>query len=163
VEQISKRCPRCREVKQVSDFRHEPSRPRGLAIYCRACDPIIRREKYLTRRQAHNDYARRYQQERPEKRSAYTRRYALKKFYGITPEQWDQMYERQRGCCLLCGEAPARKRLHVDHCHETGLVRGLLCTSCNSGIALLRHDPELLTAAIAYLNGSGRLAAQWKC
>jgi hypothetical protein len=153
MEQISKRCPRCGETKPISEFRQEPSRPRGLASYCRSCEPAVRRERYLARRQAHNDYARRYQQERPERRSEYSRRHALKKLYGITPEQWARMYEEQDGRCLICGNSPKRKRLHVDHCHETGVVRGLLCSACNSGIALMRHDSELLIKAIAYLDG----------
>ena len=151
MEQISKRCPSCGKTKPATDFRPEASRPRGTASYCRTCEPAIRRKRYLARRDAHNEYARRYQQERPERRSVYARRYALKKLYGITPEQWDRMYEAQDGQCLICGTSPARKRLHVDHDHETGRVRGLLCSGCNSGIAHLRHDPQLLSKAIAYL------------
>jgi hypothetical protein len=136
----------------VSDFRTEPSRPRGLATYCQTCEPTIRREKYLARRDAHNEYAKNYQQTRPEQRSRYARRYALKKLYGLTPEQWDEMFKEQGGRCLICGKAPGRKRLHVDHCHETGLIRGLLCSSCNSGIAHLQHDPKIIASALSYLD-----------
>jgi hypothetical protein len=153
VEQLSKRCPSCGETKPVSDFRAEASRPRGIACYCRACEPAIRRKRYLARKDAHNDYARRYREDDPERHARYVRRHALKKLYGITPEQWDEMYETQEGRCLICGKKPRAKRLHVDHCHETGAVRGLLCSPCNSGIAHLNHDPALLARAIDYLGG----------
>lgn len=53
--------------------------------------------------------------------------------------------------CAICGREPGSRRLHVDHCHETGLIRGLLCSRCNSGIGLLRDDPELLKTAYNYL------------
>lgn len=60
----------------------------------------------------------------------------------------------QGGRCLICGAQP--KRLHVDHCHATGLVRGLLCGLCNRGIGAFRDDPRLLRAAIAYLERVAR-------
>ena len=160
-DKSKKRCPRCGETKLISEFRNEPARPRGLAIYCRACDPAIRREKYLARKHAHNDYAKRYRQERPVQSSEYSRRHSLKKNYGITAQQWDEMFTRQNGCCLLCGEPSTSRRLDVDHCHDTGRVRGLLCSGCNAGIALLKHDPVLLAKAIAYLSGE-LVAALWK-
>lgn len=54
--------------------------------------------------------------------------------------------------CAICFEAPRLgERLAVDHCHETGVVRGLLCRRCNTGIGLLRDDPMVLNAAVAYL------------
>lgn len=49
--------------------------------------------------------------------------------YGITPQQWDEMMEKQRGLCALCGGE--MKRPVVDHCHQTGRVRGILCHPCN--------------------------------
>jgi len=55
--------------------------------------------------------------------------------YGITAEEYWRIYELQGGCCYICQRATGvRKRLSVDHCHETGLVRGLLCTLCERGV-----------------------------
>lgn len=75
--------------------------------------------------------------------------------YGLTPEQFMALYEKQNGKCAICSEAPSTKRgLHVDHCHTTGEVRGLLCHGCNVGIGALKDDAGLLRAAIAYLEGN---------
>lgn len=61
------------------------------------------------------------------------------------------MIENQKGLCLICTEKP--EKLFIDNCHETGKVRGLLCSSCNTGIGMLKDDPDVLRAAISYLVG----------
>jgi hypothetical protein len=77
----------------------------------------------------------------------------------VTQEQFDQMVENQNGLCLICGKPPSGKGksaiLHVDHCHDTGKVRGLLCTNCNCGIGFFKDDPELVKKALAYLEDGG--------
>lgn len=77
----------------------------------------------------------------------------MKKLYGITMEQYDSMYAAQRGCCAICltHQSETGRALHVDHDHETGAIRGLLCNGCNTGIGNLREDIQVLTAAIEYL------------
>lgn len=79
--------------------------------------------------------------------------------YGLTPHQYAQMLSDQNGRCAICGSTKAfnsRKEasLHVDHCHDTGMVRGLLCRRCNSGLGHFRDNLELLTRAIDYLSRS---------
>lgn len=54
--------------------------------------------------------------------------------YGLTTAQYDQMLDRQDGRCAICRRQPRTKRLAVDHDHETGHVRGLLCDRCNRGL-----------------------------
>jgi len=72
--------------------------------------------------------------------------------YGITKEQYFEMYEKQEGKCAICEEVPKTKRLlHVDHCHSTGNVRGLLCSLCNTALGSFRDNTALLTRAIEYL------------
>jgi hypothetical protein len=58
---------------------------------------------------------------------------------------------RQNGRCALCGGPPTERGLVIDHCHRSGKVRALLCSSCNKGLGFFRDDPERLTAAITYL------------
>lgn len=74
---------------------------------------------------------------------------------GITPAEYDQMLAAQGGRCAICRRAPDEnergRRLAIDHCHDTGRVRGLLCTLCNVGIGALGDDAERLAAAISYL------------
>jgi len=63
------------------------------------------------------------------------------------------MVDDQDGVCAICGEPPGGrwKKLHVDHDHETGRVRALLCVSCNRALGWFRDNPEILRKAIVYL------------
>jgi hypothetical protein len=76
----------------------------------------------------------------------------LKRKYGMTPADFERMLAAQDGRCAICGAPPADgQSLHVDHCHDTGLVRGLLCFNCNAGLGMFDHDGERLGAAATYL------------
>jgi hypothetical protein len=85
----------------------------------------------------------------------------LKKNYGITLVEYDEMLERQHGCCAICGtpqEDCTGARLCIDHCHDSGAVRGLLCHPCNRALGLFKDDPTRLRVAIAYLKNRGNYA-----
>ena len=72
--------------------------------------------------------------------------------YGVTKQFLIDLYEKQNGKCAICDEIPKSERgLHVDHCHKTGKVRGLLCHWCNTGIGALKENPNTLLQAIDYL------------
>ena len=77
--------------------------------------------------------------------------------YGLTAEQWQQMFDDQQGRCAICGDEP--EKLVVDHCHAEGHVRSLLCGSCNKGLGYFRDDPLRLAAAIRYLHTSTKVQA----
>lgn len=91
----------------------------------------------------------------PDKVRQHQRRSTMKEMYGITPEDYERMHAEQNGLCKTCGKAPvgdaARGRLHVDHCHRTGIIRGLLCYRCNLAIGHMLDDPELAVRIAAYL------------
>lgn len=72
----------------------------------------------------------------------------LIKIYGITSDDYDQMYEKQKGKCLICER---ERTLVIDHCHTTGKIRGLLCTGCNTGLGLFQ-DGALFAKAKEYLS-----------
>jgi len=78
--------------------------------------------------------------------------------YGCTPEEYVAMFLGQQGKCAICHRAETRRykgrlrNLAVDHDHETGKIRALLCAACNIGIGSFRHDPNHLRAAKAYLD-----------
>lgn len=91
----------------------------------------------------HNDWQKRARTKDPGK----TRRDNLKANYGLTPEQYDQMYVRQGGRCAVCRDA---SKLCVDHDHDTGEVRALLCNHCNTALGHLREDPLRIRALAAY-------------
>jgi hypothetical protein len=131
----TKKCTSCREVKTREEFYPSKARPDGRMIYCIACAKDKSKnggyvQTALTQRKSH-----------------------LMKRYGMTIEEFDQMREDQNGLCAVCKFPHAE--LHIDHDHETGRIRGLLCNKCNLGIGFMRDDPEVLQAAINYLtNGT---------
>jgi hypothetical protein len=86
----------------------------------------------------------------PEQRAEYSREWHMRRKYKITGDTYASMLAAQKGVCAICGNRQA-KRLAIDHCHETGKVRGLLCTSCNRGIGYLGDSPERLRKALEYL------------
>ncbi len=79
--------------------------------------------------------------------------YELKNRFGITLEQYNQMFEDQQGCCAICGKHQSELKLSlcVDHNHDTGKVRALLCGKCNTGLGLLNEDIKILEQSIKYL------------
>lgn len=96
-----------------------------------------------------------------QKNRSKERRRTLLRFYGLTPEQFESLWEVQEGRCKICKKLPPakliirRNQLHtalqVDHDHKNKIVRGLLCGSCNRGLGFFFDDPDLLIAAAAYL------------
>src|SRR5436305_14191310 len=83
---------------------------------------------------------------RPERKIA-DRAGHLKRKFGLTLEQYDELLASQSGGCAICGDAPeAGTSLHIDHDHETGAVRGLLCVRCNNALGQLKEDSELVRA-----------------
>ena len=72
--------------------------------------------------------------------------------YGMTVEEYRQRVDAQHGRCAVCGDEPENGgRLHVDHNHESGAVRDLLCRPCNQALGLARDDPSRLRLMAAYL------------
>lgn len=72
--------------------------------------------------------------------------------YGIEPEDLEKMYLIQDNkCCICLKECNGDKNMHIDHCHTTLVVRGLLCDTCNRGLGYFKDDPGILLAAVEYL------------
>lgn len=78
--------------------------------------------------------------------------YQLKRRYGISDTEARDLLATS--ACELCGEAAGARSLHVDHCHDSGEIRGVLCHACNTGLGLFRDDPVLLSKAISYIHNS---------
>jgi hypothetical protein len=79
------------------------------------------------------------------------RDYELRRKYGTTLAEYGQLLASQGGVCAICCEAPEGYELHLDHCHVTGRVRGLLCARCNTALGKFRDDPVILRAAVNYI------------
>lgn len=72
----------------------------------------------------------------------------VKRKYGLTPEEYDDMLVKQNGLCAICQK---REPKYVDHCHDTGVVRGILCPGCNTAIGQFEDDIDIINRAIDYL------------
>jgi hypothetical protein len=84
---------------------------------------------------------------------ARAQRSNLKRNYGITVDRYNALLEAQEFKCAICNRAASefKRSLHVDHCHETGRIRGLLCVSCNNGIGCFKEKSSLFQKALVYL------------
>jgi hypothetical protein len=82
---------------------------------------------------------------------AASRNECLIRRYGITAAEYDIMLDAQGGVCAICGTAPNKRRLDVDHSHETGEVRELLCPACNVVLGLVGEDIGTLKNIIKYI------------
>lgn len=94
------------------------------------------------------EQARDWARKNPDK----TRKVFLKFTFGITPEDYNQMFVTQNGLCAICLK-PSRDgtNLRIDHNHETGKIRGLLCENCNFGLGHFKDNSEVLLSAVKYL------------
>lgn len=130
--QGSKRCPDCSETKSLDDFPRHRSRRDGRGEYCKPCHNKRGRE---TKFRLHGG----------------GRHYHLKGRYGIGAADVEAMVAAQGDQCALCRTRPATQ---VDHDHQTGAVRGILCLLCNAGLGAFRDDPEIIASAIEYLESA---------
>lgn len=141
-----KRCGRCKQHKEAtSNNFHKASRFKdGLATTCRTC----RTEYNIThtaRRQASNTKWRHNNlvEFKKKQRSRWL------KLYGLTVEDYEIMLNKQNRSCLIC--LSSDRRFHVDHCHKTNKVRGILCELCNKGLGQFKDDVGIIFKAAEYL------------
>jgi recombination endonuclease VII len=81
----------------------------------------------------------------------------LRSSYGITRQEWGAILGRQEGRCAICADVLDKgKGTHIDHCHATGIVRGLLCGRCNVAIGMLKDNSTLLRAAARYVEANAQ-------
>lgn len=127
----AKRCHKCKKTKPVADFNRCRTRTDGRSATCRTCWAGYQAERTLRRK------------------------------FGMTPVEFAARLAEQSGRCAICPaefgatRAGKKQRLAVDHCHETGKVRGLLCANCNNGLGRFKDDPGLLERAAQYLRREG--------
>lgn len=115
-----KLCRTCGVVKPHSEWHRNATASDGLSTRCKACRAVQGRQGHLRRQ------------------------------YGITEAERDELIASQAGVCCICLSAPAA---HVDHCHNTGRVRGVLCFSCNAALGQFKDRPDAIRRAAVYVEG----------
>lgn len=123
-----KKCIKCKEEKPLDNFYKRKKAKDGLRGECKDClNPVIRNSK-------------------------------LKREYGISLKEWYDLFKKQNGVCGICkepetssGSWKTTSSLSVDHDHDTGKIRGLLCSCCNHAIGLLKDNKEYILNAYMWL------------
>jgi hypothetical protein len=147
------KCTRCKETKPAAKFNREKRKKNGLQSWCRECMKFNNRRYYAKDPGGCVSRSRQWQRDNPEKVKQMRERSRFAR-YGITQDDFAQIVERQGGVCAICQNGD--RELVIDHCHDTGEVRGALCNKCNKGIGLLGDDPEAMIRAASYLRESGK-------
>lgn len=156
-------CSRCKQTKPLEQFRRRSNRSEngkrlGRWSYCHDCER--QRQKTPQGRISQRNSTRRFLQKLREQNPAELRRRErqsnLRRLYGMELAEYDTMLAAQGGGCAICGETEGggrwKRRLHVDHDHRTGRIRGLLCHGCNVGVGHFGDRPELFFKAAQYLS-----------
>jgi hypothetical protein len=144
---IVKCCSVCGEEKMMTDFR---CRKNGMRTgRCRDCDAKHRK----TWREANRDITRLYEYQYRRDKPIADRKRFLKSQFGMTLEDYDNMFVAQEGRCKCCGtsQQDLKRKLSVDHCHSSGKIRGLLCGNCNSALGFVKDRIGTLENLIQYL------------
>lgn len=130
---VTRLCPDCQTEKPLTEFVRNRSTPSGYGGYCRPCHNVRGSASV-------------------KKNHGTTRHYHLTQRYGIGEAEVQEMVEEQGGMCLIC-QRPLDS-VHVDHDHNTGAIRGILCFTCNVGLGNFKDDPWRLERAAEYLRAS---------
>jgi hypothetical protein len=187
----TKLCTVCKIEKPISEFHKCKNKRFGVSHQCKECEKIYKQSYHLKHkkeillfqkeyRETHKEeikikskqhyrdnkleireYQLKYRNKPDFKQEDKNRK--LKKFFGITLEQYNKMLEEQNGVCAVCGnnEVAFDKRtnknrsLSVDHNHKTGKIRGLLCSNCNHILGKAKDNIIILQKLIEYLKLKG--------
>lgn len=128
-------CSKCGVRKERSKFYKDSARNDGITAYCKDCKLKINNN---------------WRENNPEEMKQSQRRTRRKSTYGVSSEDYDKMLIDQNNECAICHKTIGYEA-SVDHNHDTGQVRGLLCNVCNTGIGMLQDSPSILRAAAEYL------------
>ena len=135
-----KKCSKCKIVKETASFNTRKSNNNSLQSYCIECAKKDRAKRYLGNR---------------SKALEQSYRANIKSRYGISPEDYNRMFDEQNGKCAICKSAEIKrknaKRFCIDHCHSTGKVRALLCHDCNVILGKLKDDIQFIDNIKQYL------------
>jgi Recombination endonuclease VII len=142
-------CSVCEISRPWSNFSLREYKDRAyLGTQCRGCRTDAVREYRAENKDRINAAKRADRKANPEKYKDID----LRKTHGMTLVEYRELLEIQGGVCVICRYEPENgEYLPVDHCHETGTRRALLCIKCNTGLGAFRDDPELLRMAAYYI------------
>lgn len=147
-----KNCNECSKLKPLSEF-YKKTYSNGTVSHRSYCKDCERAARDIWRKSSPKDNERNKQYNKDNAEEIRGKKLVKNYWPHLTWQEaiaeWDRLYDEQQGLCAFGHKV---ERLHVDHCHSTGVVRGLLCYNCNNGIGRLKDDVEVLQKAIVYIN-----------
>jgi hypothetical protein len=149
----TKKCNKCCKHKTLDKFSKRMVSTTGQS-WCKACMSDYQREWNKRNNKKKRFLTASWKARNPKRTKEFARGTHLKSHYGITNAQYEQLLEDQNHVCKICKQpetTKAQRRLHVDHDHNSGIVRGILCHGCNTGLGAFKDKPEILIAAAHYL------------
>lgn len=151
MELKTKVCRHCRqELPATLEYFYKAGNKRvGLRAVCKKCNSLESTPG------KERDYKYKGACSAGVRNTTVDRLYSIKQNYKTTPEVIMELMDEQKGCCAICGDSlvhpDSKKNYHIDHCHKSEEIRGLLCGKCNFGIGFLRDSIYNLGKAIEYL------------
>lgn len=137
IENQNKICSVCKKRKSFSNFYNFKNKSDGKSYRCKLCDDKARSL---------------WRKNNPERYKKSARERSIKHRYGITYEDYMSLLKKQENKCAICeGHQQGKDFFSIDHDHNTGKIRGLLCNNCNRGLGLLKDSSSILENAINYL------------
>ena len=145
----TKRCTQCKQNKPRSAFGKHTQAKDGLNCWCRPCARKKTKQQYQKQpKKVRVARVAAWKKANPD----YARDNMLRRNYGISLVEYNDLLESQGGVCAICGKPPKKLALAVDHDHKTKHIRGLLCHRCNRGLPWLADSAEVLRKAADYLD-----------
>lgn len=144
VQSGSKICSKCDINKEIGQYRLRDKKRGWYQSWCRSCE----NKKAVERR-------------RSKEQKIKNREYFLNYYYGISLDDYNSILKDQNNSCRICGlpdseyfRGGKKMNLSVDHCHDSGVVRGILCSDCNTSLGRFKEDPYIISRAVSYLDGN---------
>ena len=132
-----KQCTKCGIQKPISEYYKSTKAYDGLQSCCKPCHKTVCKTSHVKHKL---------------KRNLYNKKYNIEKNYKISYNSYLTLIKSQNGNCQICKNIlKIDKNTHLDHCHYTGKIRGVLCGKCNTGIGQFNDSTELLKSALKYL------------
>lgn len=148
----TKKCSCCKKVKSWGDFyKRSDGYGDGLGSRCKKCVREAATES--AKRNPVGCKKAQIKYYKTAKGKLMRKKIELKRYYGLSIEDWDKMFAEQQGCCAICGkhQSELKRALEVDHNHQTGCVRKLLCGRCNRLVGSMENALELVDVVLDYL------------
>lgn len=163
-----KRCTKCGVLKPLSEFHRFRRSPDGYKPTCCVCNSISACEWQRKNKEKHRRSRLRYSRSEKRKTTRHIlyanssdmrerRRVENLRKFGLTVHDYEKMFKEQLGVCAICEQPSGSKRLAVDHDHQTGRIRGLLCAGCNVILGRWKDSPEIAMRAHDYLKRYAQL------